>query len=187
MSTILRLVGLINAAIWLGGGVFFTVVAAPAVFQPEMKRLFQDYYTGVIAQFLQERYFTFQLVCGAVALAHTLVEWMAVGRLRNLLRPVLLAILYTITLLGTFWFVPHLEDLHKARHTAATIEARNHAGASFRAWHGLSQGLNLVMLGGLAIYLLNLAGRSSQPLGETGPSYSHGLLAAARPFRRPPS
>jgi hypothetical protein len=152
MWTVLRVIGVANAAIWLGGSVFFTLAAAPAVFQPEMKRLFQDYYVGLVAQMLQERYFSFQVVCGAVALAHGLVEWLAGRRPRTMAVLGVLAVLYSIVLAGAFWFVPHLASLHKTRHTAASAAERQQAVASFRAWHGLSQGLNLVLLGGLGFY-----------------------------------
>ncbi len=152
MLKVLRFVGVTNAAVWLGGCVFFSLAAAPAIFQPEMRRLFQDYYTGVVAQFMQERYISFQLVCGAVALSHALLEWLLDKRERRLLMPLLLAGLYGITLAGALWFLPSLKGFRQAKYLAPTVQERQQAATSFRAWHSLSQGLNLLMLGGLTFY-----------------------------------
>jgi hypothetical protein len=158
MLNFLRLIGLLNAAIWLGGCVFFTLAAAPAIFQPEMKRLFQDYYTGIIAQFMQQRYFNFQVVCGAIAIAQALLEWVVVRRPRPLLGPVLLAILYALTLSGAFWFQPRLVALHRTKYTASSPAQREQAATTFRAWHGLSQGINLLAVVGLAVYVGRMRG-----------------------------
>jgi hypothetical protein len=172
MWSVLRTIGLMNAAVWLGGCVFFTFAAAPALFQPEMKRLLQDYHTGLVAQLMQERYYSFQVVCGAVALAHTLLEWLVGRRSRSSFVPGLLALLYAIILSGTFWLLPHMKALHTAKYTAPTTPQREQAAASFRAWHGLAQGLNLFMLGGLAVYLWRLGAATPNTLPLVEVSYS---------------
>ena len=84
MINILRLAGLLNAAVWFGGAMFFTWVAAPAVFSPEMKDLLgpknYPYYSGAVAQIVVARYFVLQYVCGAIALLHLFFEWMFLGK-----------------------------------------------------------------------------------------------------------
>jgi hypothetical protein len=48
----LRLIGTLNGAVWLGAAMFFSFGIAPGIFSAEMKSIFGDYYTGVIAQTL---------------------------------------------------------------------------------------------------------------------------------------
>jgi hypothetical protein len=163
MLRILRFVGLLNAAVWLGGCVFFTFAAAPAIFQPGLKRLFHDYYIGVIAQFMQERYFTFQVVCGAVALAHAVVEWLLRRHEPWRSPPWLLAGLLALSLAGRFWFHPYLKALHEIRYSAPTAAQQAEARATFRKWHGLSQALNLLLLGGLVWHLWRRAAPDPDP------------------------
>jgi hypothetical protein len=163
MWVALRFVGLVNAAIWFGGCVFFTFAAAPAIFQPEMKRLLQDYNTGVVASLMQERYFAFQVVCGLIALAHALLEWLLRRPDPRRLPVGLLAVLCAISFAGAFWFQPRIKALHQVRYTAPTLLEREQARATFRRWHGLSQGLNLVLLGGLVFYLWRAATPVADP------------------------
>jgi hypothetical protein len=164
MLKTLWFVGLLNAAIWLGGCVFFTLAAAPAIFQPEMKRLLQDYHTGLVAQLMQHRYFSFQLVCGVVAVIHTATDAVLNRRRQAWRTGALVAILCAITLAGIVWFQPHLNALYDVKYRAPAAAQRESAAVAFRAWHGLSQALNLVMLGGLLVYLW----RSAAPSPDRG-------------------
>jgi hypothetical protein len=153
MLRFLRFVGLLNAAVWLGGCAFFTLAAAPAVFQPALKQLFHAYYIGVIAQTLQERYFLFQVICGAVALVHAVVERLLRQHEPWRSPPWLLAGLWIIGLAGLLWFHPHLKALFAARYMAPTPAEQAAARDSFRRWHGLAQGLNLLLICGLTWHL----------------------------------
>ena len=71
MIGFLRIVGLLNAAVWFGAAVFFTFGVGLVPFSPEMKTLLGSnnapYFSGAIAQIFIARYFHFQLACGAVA------------------------------------------------------------------------------------------------------------------------
>lgn len=165
MLTILRFAGLMNAAVWLGGAVFFSFVAAPGFFQPAMKGLFQnyqDYYAGLIAQMMQERYFAFHFVCGGIALLHALGHWLL--RRRESQRVVLgvLAGLWLLSLAGAFVLQPELKSLFQTKHTAPTMKQRETAAASFRTWHGVAQGFNLIVLGGLVFYVWRMAAPSPE-------------------------
>ncbi len=163
MLRVLRFVGLLIAAVWLGGCVFFTVAAAPAIFQPDLKRIFHEYYIGLIAQFMQERYFSFQVVCGAIALAHAILErwWRRHEPWRS---PAwLLVALLAVALAGRSWFVPHLKRLQETRYLAPTVAQQAAARASFRQWHGLAQGLNLLVLAGLVWHLWRRAVTDPEP------------------------
>src|SRR6266508_2140726 len=62
---VLRFIGVLNAAVWLGAAFFFTFAVAPAFFTPEVKEIFHGrFWPGVMAQFVVERYFYLQQICG---------------------------------------------------------------------------------------------------------------------------
>ena len=158
----LRFVGLINAAVWFGAAVFFTLGIGAAPFSPEMKELLgpktSPYFPGAIAQIYIGRYFHFQLVCGVVALLHLLAEWLYLGRRPRKFSLSLLLSLVVAGLLGGYWLQPKMKTLHRIKYGLNTPPAeRETADRSFRAWHGISQGINLVVLAGLAVYLWRVA------------------------------
>ena len=161
----LRFVGIMNAAIWFGAAVFFTFGVGPAAFSPEMENLLKvkpplpfRYFAGGIAQILIARYFRVQLVCGIIALFHLLAERLYSGKSPHKFAVGLLALLLSITLVGNLWIQPRLKQLHTIRYAVtSTPETREAATQSFRAWHSVSQAINLLMLGGLAFYLWRVA------------------------------
>lgn len=164
-----------NAAVWFGGAVFFSFVAAPGLFQPALKRLLHDYYVGSVAQLLQERYFLFHLVCGGIALLHTLA--LRLLRHRESQRAVLgvLGGILLLSLIGKFLLLPTMSSLFQAKYSAPTWQQRGQAEASFRRWHAASQVLNLFVLGGLGFYLWRMAGAMEENRYATP-------LTAANPF-----
>jgi uncharacterized protein DUF4149 len=158
----LRFIGLMNAAVWFGAAVFFTFGIGAAPFSPEMKELLgaktSPYFPGAIAQIYIARYFDLQLICGAVALLHLLAEWLYLGRTPQKFGVGLLTVLIAAGLLGDFWLQPKMKGLHRVKYGLNSSPAeRENAARSFRAWHGASQGINLVILAGLAVYLWRVA------------------------------
>jgi hypothetical protein len=158
----LRFLGLMNAAVWFGAAVFFTFGVGAAPFSPEMKELLgpktSAYFPGAIAQIFVARYFHLQFACGAVALLHLVGEWIYLGRTPRGLWLGLLISLISIGLLGGYWLQPKMKNLHTAKYAVnASAATRETADRSFRIWHGVSQGANLLMLAGLAIYLWRIA------------------------------
>jgi hypothetical protein len=158
----LRLVGLLNAAIWFGSAVFFTFGSARAPFSPEMKTLLgvnnYPYFSGAIAQIFIARYFRFQAVCSIIACLHLMAEWVYLGKQPERFRLVLLVGLCAVALLGGYWLQPKLTSLHATKYsTNRKPEVREAAARSFRAWHGVSMSVNLVLVGGLAAYLWRVA------------------------------
>lgn len=156
--TLLRFAGILNAAVWFGAAMFFTWVAAPAFFTPEMKELLgpknYPYYSGAVAQFVVARYFVLQYVCGALAVLHLSAEWVLLGKPVHKFSAGLVAVLVGIGLLGGFGLQPKLKQLHRIKYGIATPAGeKEKAASSFRVWHGTSAGLNLILLAGLAIYL----------------------------------
>ncbi len=162
MIGILRFVGILNAAVWFGSAIFFTFGAGLAPFSPEMKNLLgprkYPYFSGAIAEILIARYFHFQIVCGIVAVLHLFGEWLYLGKYPHKVQAGLLTGLSSVALLGGYWFQPRLKALHATKYGVNTPPAsREMADRSFRTWHGVSQGVNLLFVGGLAVYLWRVA------------------------------
>ncbi len=164
MIGFLRFVGLMNAAIWFGAAIFFSLGVGAAPFSPEMKELLgpknAPYFSGAIAQIFVACYFHLQLACGLVALLHVLAEWIYFGRTPQKRWLGLLVALVVIGLVGGYWMQPKMKELHKIKYGvgAKTSQVQRDAAAhSFGAWHGVAQGMNLLMLAGLAVYLWQVA------------------------------
>ena len=153
-----------NAAVWLGAAVFFTFGAGPAFFSTEMKALLEKnypYYSGGVAQIVIARYFHWQLVCSLIALGHLVAEWLYLGKNPNKFTASLLGVILCLGLLGGFWVQPKLKRFHLVKYSpASTAEQRQLAISSFKDWHGTSQGMNLVVLLGIAIYCWRTANPS---------------------------
>ncbi len=167
VTVLLRLIGVMNAAVWFGGSLFFTLAIAPTFFTPEMKRLFVPSYAdaavGLIAQLVLQRYFVLQYWCGAIAVVHQLAEWVYLGRALPRLSLYFLAGVIGIGLAGGLWFQPKLKRLHEVRYGAeiyhrelSTPEMKAAAGKSFTLWHAVSQIANGLALVGLAYYTWNV-------------------------------
>jgi len=159
----LRFIGVINAAIWLGGAVFFTLSAGPGVFSPDMARALGEsdalfkYHAGLIAQVLITRYFRFHLTCALIAGLHLLAEWLYLGRPSRKIAGGLFATLLALTLVGGYVFQPRLTHLHQAIYSSTTRTEQDAARQSFGVWHGVSQLLNLLTIGGLTVYVWRTA------------------------------
>ena len=165
MIGFLRFVGILNAAVWFGTAIFFSFGVGLAPFSQEMKSLLGQnnypYFSGAIAQLLIARYFDFQIACGGVAVLHLLAEWLYLGKLPRKFQVGLLVGLCSAALLGGYGLQPKLKALHATKYGANNRpEIRQAAGRSFMAWHGVSQAVNLLLVGGLALYLWRAANPS---------------------------
>jgi hypothetical protein len=154
---ILRFIGLMNAAAWLGAGIFFTFGIGTAVFSPEMKDIFGDYYPGIIAQILLKRYFTLHLVCGVIALLVLGAEMFYTRRRFQRLTFALFLVPLLIGLFGGWILQPNMRPLHDAKYRAPTADERGLAGQQFGRLHALSSVLNLISLGFLVAYTWRVA------------------------------
>ncbi len=157
--------GILNAAVWFGAAVFFTFGTGLAPFSPEMKALLGSnnypYFSGAIAQILIARYFHFQLVCAGIAVLHLLAEWLYLGKYPRKLQAGLLIGICAVTLFGGYVLQPRLKAWHGTKYGVNTRpEIREAANRSFRAWHGVSQVVNLLAVAGLAVYLWRAANPS---------------------------
>ena len=157
--------GILNAAVWFGAAIFFTFGAGLAPFSQEMKTLLgpnnYPYFSGAIAQILIARYFHLQLACSIVAVLHLMAEWLYLGKFPPKVQLGLLVGLCSAALLGGYGLQPRLHALHATKYGVNTRpEIREAATRSFRAWHGMSQVVNFLAVGGLAVYLWRAANPS---------------------------
>lgn len=148
---------MLNAAIWFGTAVAFTFLVGPAFFSDAMIQLLSRPYAGAAVQILWERYYTLQIVCGLLALAHLVGECLYLGRRLWRWTLSLLAAVLVLALVGAYGIQPRLQELHREMVTATVSEeARAKAQRSFSLWHGVSQAVNLLALAGVTIYLLRI-------------------------------
>lgn len=158
MIVFLRLVGILNVAVWLGAGIFFTAGIAPAFFSPEVRALLgeQSYpsLSGRLAMILVSRYFLLQYWCASIALVHQLAERFYLGKPLQRLNFGLLIGICCLCLMGGLWLQPGLTRLHAIKYARNQPPAqKEQAAADFRIRHGVAWALNLLALGGLGFYL----------------------------------
>jgi len=163
-----------NAAVWFGAAIFFTFATAPVLFTPETKRLVGEAQAGIVAQMVLTRYFALQYWCGSIALIHQLAEWVYLGKTLQKVTIGILLGTFALALIGGLWLQPKLQKLHQTRYgyvktaqgyakkeTSATQQAQ--AGKAFAAWHGVSMVINVLVLGGLALFLWRVANPTDGP------------------------
>src|SRR6266545_3336522 len=112
---VLRFIGVLNAAVWLGAAFFFTFAVGPALLSDEAKKVFpgsSPFWPGVMLQFVIGRYFYVQQICGVIALVHLVAEWFYLGRPLQRLNVVILGGLLLFGFVGGFWIQPKLHELH---------------------------------------------------------------------------
>jgi hypothetical protein len=159
---VLRVIGTFNAAIWLGSALFFTFGIAPATFSAEMKRIFNDYYTGVIAQHLIGRFFAVSLICGIIALAHFFAEMIYSGRPFRRFTFGLIILMLGLGLAGQKIFAPKIREVHQIKYRGPTEEQRAAAAKQLSRLHAVSMSGNLISLIALVIYTWRVTNPSDQ-------------------------
>lgn len=161
MIGFLRFLGILTAAVWLGGAIFFTFAAGTAAFSGDMKSLLGNnypYYSGAIAQIFIARYFRFHLICGSIAIVHVLAEWLYLGKTPHQMWLSLLIALLCLGVFGQFVVQPKMKALHTIKYANNTsLDAKRAAEQSFRSWHAGTQVANLLMICGLLAYLWRVA------------------------------
>jgi uncharacterized membrane protein YjgN (DUF898 family) len=157
MIGVLRIVGLLNVAVWLGASVFFTLAVGPAFFSESMLRLLGRPHAGAAAQLVLERYFIMHQICAGVALLHLVGEGVYLGRMIHRWTLGLLLVLLGFSLVAGYIIQPQLRSLHLTMYRPGlAVEEQETAGRSFRILHGVSQLINLAMLAGVLVYVVRL-------------------------------
>lgn len=174
MIAFLRLLGIFNAALWLGAALFFTFGVAPVFFQPSIKKLAGEAQAGIIAIQVLDRYFLLNIVCVTVAFLQQLAEWVYLGRPLHRLTMILLGCLAAVGLITEFALQPKLQHLHQTRYAytktaegylrndTLTPQQREQAAHSWPIWHGISQAANLAVLGGISLLLWRMVNRPDE-------------------------
>ena len=148
---------MLNAAIWLGAALFYTMSVAPALISGKILELLRgqnsQFFSGAISQIVLARYCYWHTLCAFVALLHLLVEWLYLGRALHRFWSGLLAVLLGLGLLGSFWLCPKLAGLHRAQYYLnVRPESREAAAKSFRLWQEVFHGINVLVIGGVTLY-----------------------------------
>ncbi len=168
MHGLIRFVGIVNAAVWLGAVVFFTVAAGPAFFSAEMATVLPRQHAGRVAEIIISRLATVQIWCAAIALLHLLAEHLFSGKRVEQRTLGSLLVLLAINLAAKFWLLPKMHQLQMVRYGETTTPEQKAAAISqFGLWHGLSWVGNLIVIACLGYYLWRLT-RPPQPLGRFG-------------------
>jgi energy-coupling factor transporter transmembrane protein EcfT len=166
-------VGIVNAAIWFGAGIFFTMGILPAIFSSDLHKLFGEsaypYFSGAVALVLFKRFFVLQYICGSVAVLHFLAEKLYLGRAFSRFGMTLVLIIFGLGLIGGLWLQPRMELLRATRYTSTSPELREKARHSFGLWHGVSLLTSFAIIGGLLVHLVRVA-RPAEP-GRYGTFY----------------
>ena len=152
----LRFIGILNAAVWFGSICFFTFFVGPAFFSDQVLAVLNNSrpHAGGIAQVVLGKYFLLQQWCAGIALAQLIGEWLYTGRPFQRISLFLLMILFAIILLGGFAVQPRMKELHLKMYSPQTTQTVKAASKrSFNILHGASQVMNILVMGGVLVYL----------------------------------
>ena len=161
MILVIRFIGVLNAAIWLGASVFFTFAAQGTFFSAEAKATgLHPFWPGLFAQLMIGKYFQLQAICAAVAIVHLLADWVYLGRSLHRFTAGLLVALFLLGLIGGLVLQPKMRELHLIKYSMSPeykpapmpAELRLEAQASFKRWHGVAMSINVIVLGCLVFY-----------------------------------
>lgn len=162
MIGFLRIVGVMNAAVWFGAAVFYSFLIAPVFSHPESLAVLGWKYSGWLAHGVLDQHFQLNLWCAGIALLHLLAECVYLGRPLSRFHLYLLVGLLCANLIGSFWLQPQLKRLHTVRyHLRSTPLESQRAAREFGAWHGVTQFLGYLSLAGIMVYFWQVAGLSA--------------------------
>ena len=157
MQSFIRFLGVLNAAVWFGAVVFFTVVAGPAFFSGEMAGFLPRPHAARAAEIVVARLVSLQEWCAVIALLHLLVEHLYFGRRSGRLVLGILIGMLAVNVIAGWWLLPKMNGLQRIRYSPQASEVqRAGAKSAFDLWHGLSQLGNLLVMSGVGFHLWNL-------------------------------
>ena len=140
-----------NAALWMGGSIFFSFLAGSVFFSPEVMRFTPPPYNGLVAQAMLERFFLLHYICGGIAIVHLFADWLEKpGTFPK--KPIFyVVVLLGLALVGGKWISPKLTIWHQQKYEfqvksegpppmiepkAYSNEVRQDAKLKFSIWHG---------------------------------------------------
>jgi hypothetical protein len=164
VQTAIRFIGILNAAIWLGSAVAFTVVVGPAFFSSEMLGIFQREHAARAVEVVIADLYLFHMICAGVALLHLAVEYFQQPHWPSRFHVGLLTVLLGLNLTASLWLLPTMQQLEAIRYSDQTTEEEKaDAKQRFAFWHGTSQVVNLGVLAALGFHLWRLTRPPQKP------------------------
>lgn len=168
MTGLLRFIGMLNAAVWLGAAVFCSTTLLVALNSRDTVNLIGVAYfnqvSGTLTQIIFTRLFYLQILCAVVAWLHLVAEWMYLGRIPRRFWFGLLSLLFALSLAGSLWLCPKLVGLQRAQFAPTLApEQRELARGSFRRWDGVFQVMNILMIAGVAVYFWRVTNTQDEP------------------------
>jgi hypothetical protein len=159
---------MLNAAVWLGAAVFCSTGLLVALNSRDAVGLIGVPYFGQISGALTlmvfARLFQLQAICAVLAWLHLVAEWMYLGRIPRRAWVGLLTGLFSLSLVGSLWLCPKLARLQRAQFipNLGTTQ-REAAQRAFRLWDGVFQAVNVIMIGGIAVYFWRVTHAQDEP------------------------
>lgn len=163
MTNVIRSLFCLNAATWLGAGLFLTLVVGPTLFSHELAQSITRRQAGMIAQVILARYFTAQLVTATVALAGAAFARTLGWRWPRMAMPVT-GLLLILVVVAAWVVQPEMHAWTERRYAAmpGSIEEQT-AQKKFGQLHGLAQLGNLIVLMGVAFHGLQQFAMHANP------------------------
>ena len=146
MNIILNYLHLLSLIIWLGGIIFFSFIATPAIFDV-LKREEAGQVVGAIFP----NYYLLGYICGAIAIITTVILGVK-GNSYEQIKVVLLTIMLLTTLVAGLYILPKAQSIKKEMYASTDVKVKENLKKKFGQIHGISMGMNvLVLVSGLAV------------------------------------
>jgi hypothetical protein len=159
---------MVNAAVWLGAAVFCSTALLVAMNSSEMLALLGAPYfqqvSGAVTQIVFTRLYYLQTFCACVAGVHLVAERMYLSRTLRRFWVGLLAFLFLVSLAGSLWLAPKLARLQRLQYASGQTPAQQaQARNRFQVWDGVFQAVNVLMIGGIAVYFWRVTHTQDEP------------------------
>lgn len=163
MIAALRLIGITNAAIWLGAVVYHLFVVNPTFGSEEMIRLLRSPHAIASSLLVEKRFFLLCITCGFIALFHLIAEWLYLGRSMSRARVGLIGGLLVAGILAGGVIQRQREKNHTIAFVTRDEQRRVNAQKTFQLWSGVQAVIKVVLLGGVAVYFWKTAIPEDKP------------------------
>jgi len=169
MQPLLRYLGALNFAVWLGMVLSAWLVVAPSGGSEESIGLFGPAYAGAMRHLVEAKLLTATQWCGGLALAQLIGEWLHAGRPLQRWRLFLLSGLFAAALFQARLLQPRLTQMHYAHYSPqSTPEQREAARKNHHVLNIASAALNAAAAIGLAAILWRDQREIARRLGPAG-------------------
>jgi uncharacterized membrane protein len=151
LTVILRFIYLLSVALWIGGIVFFSFMAAPSIFQVLPREE-----AGKVVADIFPKYYWQGILCGAIALATSVVlgmreRWNILLIVRTIMIGVMLiGVLYSVVILQ-----PKIQAVKAQVTSFESLSPTDPVRLEFGRLHGRSFGVNaaVLLLGVIVVFI----------------------------------